>query len=156
LRQIIKPLNRTDLLDQFDRIKSELSGAQAILTEHPSTIEQIEQQQERSSIAAVSQQVVKMTAMAQEVIQQKSSAVSAWGDRQLEQEVARTKLNGILTQLNVIISQLNRYKIEKAKYGGISVPPILENTISDLEQEVQQLESDANEARRQLSVLMAA
>ena len=84
------------------------------------------------------------------MIQQKSSAVSAWGDRQLEREVARTKLNGILTQLNVVISQLNRYKIEKAKYGGISVPPILENTISDLEQEVQGLESDANVARGQL------
>jgi len=35
------------------------------------------------------------------------------------------------------------------------VPPILENTISDLEQEVQKLESDASEARGQLAVLMA-
>jgi len=156
LRRIMEPTNRMDLLSQFDRLESELSSAQRVLTEHSTTIEQIEQKQDKSSISSVSRQIVKMAANAQEAIQQKSHAVVAWGDRQLEQEVARTKLNGMLTQLNVTISQLNHYRIERAKYGGIGVPPILENTISDLEQEVGKLEADTNLARQQLASLLAS
>ena len=154
LRGFIEPIQRKDLLERVEGLRTELFHAQDVLAERPSSLEQIEQQQERSAIADVSQRIVTMTTQTQKAIQ--TLKVSVWGDRQLEQEVMRTKLNGLLTQLNIKSSQMNKFQIEKAKYGGIDVPPRLENAIEDLDRDIQGLEADTSKAREQLAALMAS
>jgi len=154
LRGIIEPIHRKDLLERVEGLRTELFHAQDVLAEHPSSLEQIEQQQERSAIADVSQRIVTMTTQTQKAI--KKSKVSVWGDRQLEEEVMRTKLNGLLTQINIKVSQMNKFQIEKAKYGGIDVPPRLENAIEDLNRDIQGLEADVSKAREQLAALMGS
>jgi O-acetyl-ADP-ribose deacetylase (regulator of RNase III) len=155
LQKAVGATNRKDLIGQFDALKAELGRASTALAQPYSSIAQIEQTQDNSAIAAVSQQVVSLTERTREEIKQPSATVTAWEFRQLEQQIARTKLEGILTQLNVIHSQLNRQNVQRAKYAGLLVPPILENTISDLEEEIQRLEAEASVARQQLASFQA-
>ena len=154
MRGFLEPIQSKDLLERVEGLRTKLFHAQDVLAERPSSLEQIEQQQERSAIADVSQRIVTMTTQTQKAIQ--TLKVSVWGDRQLEQEVMRTKLNGLLTQLNIKSSQMNKFQIEKAKYGGIDVPPRLENAIEDLDRDIQGLEADTSKAREQLAALMAS
>ena len=43
LRDLIRPTNREDMLEQLDRLESELSRSQGVLSEPASTIDQIDQ-----------------------------------------------------------------------------------------------------------------
>lgn len=148
LRRIIEPMQKSELTRRVVELQSELTRAQGILAESPASLEHLEQLQERSAIAEVSQQVVGISKRTQEAIR--------WDDRQLEAEVLRTRLNGLLTQLNIQTSQLNRFQIEKAKYGGIGVPPRLENAIEDLNREISEIEARVKEARMPLATLTTA
>lgn len=75
---------------------------------------------------------------------------SSWNDKELEAEVIRTKLTGLYTQLNVNTSNLNRFQIEKAKHGGHLIPPRLETSILEAQEEIQRNEDDIRELREQL------
>jgi polyhydroxyalkanoate synthesis regulator phasin len=48
---------------------------------------------------------------------------------------------------------LNRFQIEKAKYGGQLVPPRLEIAIDDMNKEIAETEARVREARTQLAAL---
>src|SRR5262249_49935625 len=93
----------------------------------------------------ISQQVISTSLDTQDII--------VWTDKQLEAEVLRTKLNGLFTQLNIQTSHLNRFQIEKAKYGGELVPPRLEIGIEDMNKEIKGTEILIREARTQLAQL---
>ena len=47
-----------------------------------------------------------------------SEELEAWSDRQLSMELARTRVAALSTQLNTNVAVLNKFEIEKAKYGG--------------------------------------
>ena len=61
----------------------------------------------------------------------------------------RTKLDGLLTQLNIQYSNLNKLQIKKAKYG-LDIPLYLENSIDDLQAEIDQTEAEINNTRVRL------
>lgn len=77
-------------------------------------------------------------------------ASSRWNDRQLDAEILRTKLHGLLTQQNIKQSHLNRYEIELAKYGGVGVPPRLAMSIEDLTKDMRELKGTITQTRQQL------
>ncbi len=145
LRRIVDRMNRPELTKRVSELQSEISNAQGILSENAASLEQLEELQERSEIERLSQQVVAISKKTQESI--------TWEDQQLEAEVLRTKLNGLLAQLNIQTSHLNKFQIEKAKYGGIGVPPRLETAIDDLNKEISEIEARVKEVRMHLTAL---
>ena len=145
LQRIVERMQKPDLTRRVVELQSELTRAQSILAESPASLEHLEQLQKQSAIVEVSQQVEGISTRTQEAI--------IWDDRQLEAEVVRTRLNGLLTQLNIQTSQLNRFQIEKAKYGGVGVPPRLETAIEDLNGEICEIEARVKEVRMQLARL---
>lgn len=76
-------------------------------------------------------------------------------DKQLETEVLRIKLNGLLTQLKTQTANLNDYQIEKAKYGTIGIPVHIERAIEEISEEIAELEIKVNEVKSQLVALGA-
>jgi hypothetical protein len=76
----------------------------------------------RSGLEHASKNVIKVTTELGNAEKQATRSSS----RQLDQDILHTKMNGLQTVLNIKISHPNRYEIEKAKNGGIGVPPRLE------------------------------
>ncbi len=117
-------------------LQIELEHAQGVLIEKPESFE---------ALGEISKQVVVVSSETQET--------TVWEDKQLEGDVLRTKLSGLLTQLNIQTSILNRYQIEKAKHGGQLVPPRLEIAIDDISKEITETEARVREVRTQLAAL---
>lgn len=138
------PLLSKRLLD----LQKELKRAQRALVEQPDNLEGLEQVQDKSGIAEISKQVVEVSSVTQET--------QTWADRELEAKVLRTKLNGVLTQLNIQIGHRNRFEIEKAKYGGIGIPPRLDTAIEEINAEIEKLEVQEKDARAELAKLMTS
>lgn len=80
---------------------------------------------------------------------------TSWDTRELEMKLVRTKYQGYMTQLNINVSHLNSLEIEKAKYGGVGIPPRLDAAINDLRAEISKLEENGHDLRAQLAVLGA-
>ena len=136
---------RAHLSERLVELQAELERAQGVLAEKPQSLERLEEMQDQSRLTEISKQAVSMSSEAQEG--------TVWEDKQLEAEVLRTKLNGLLTQLNIQTSNLNRFQIEKAKYGGQLVPPRLEIAIEDMNKEISETETRIREVRTQLAQL---
>ncbi len=148
LESIVSKMNLPALSERVLDLQNDLKHAQKALTEHPDTLERLEQIQEQSGISEISKQVVEVSSATQES--------TLWTDRELEAKVLRTKLNGILTQLNIQIGHRNRFEIEKAKYGGVGVPPRLETAIEEINEEIAGLELQEKDVREQLVKLMTS
>lgn len=132
LAKIVDQMNKPSLANHVAELQVELSDACKILEDSPKNLEHLEELQAKSGIEAVT----KHTATVSSEIQ----GMADWEDKQLEAEVLRTRLSGLYIQLNVQNSNLNRYEIDKAKYGGQSVPPRLENAIEDINKEISETE----------------
>jgi O-acetyl-ADP-ribose deacetylase (regulator of RNase III) len=145
LHSIVGRMQKPDLSNRVALLKAELLQAQSILAESPQSLEQLDTLQDRSGIAGVTHEVVAISSETQEAI--------AWDDRQLEAEVLRTRLSGLLTQLNIQYANLNKLQIKKAKYGSIDVPLHIENAIEDLQGEINETETRVQETRIQLVAL---
>ena len=134
--RIVSRMNMPSLSKRVAELQTELEYARGVLTEDTGSFE---------ALNKISKQVV--------VISSETQDATVWADKQLEAEVLRTKLNGLLTQLNIQTSNLNRFQIEKAKYGGQLVPPRLEIAIDDMNNEIAETEVRVREARTQLASL---
>jgi O-acetyl-ADP-ribose deacetylase (regulator of RNase III) len=145
LNTIVGQMNIPTLSKQMSQLQAELEKAQNILAARGGSVENMQELQDRSGLAEISEDVVVLSAEAHERI--------VWEDRQLEANVLRTKLGGLLTQLNIQISNLNKYEIEKAKYGGIGVPPRLDNAIDEAGKEITETEKKVRNVRLQLVTL---
>jgi O-acetyl-ADP-ribose deacetylase (regulator of RNase III) len=126
-------------------LQAALKQTQRALAEQPGTLERLDEIQDRSGVTEISQQVIQTSSEAQE------SAI--WEDKQLESKVLRTKLQGLQSMLNIQISNLNRLMIDKAKYGGIGVPPRLEHAIEDINKQIGETEKQIREVKMQLASL---
>ncbi len=147
LEKIVSGMGMPLLSKRVSDLHIELKQAQNILAEKPESLERLEQIQDLSRMAEISQKVITVSSEAQDGL--------SWTDTQLEAQILRTKLNGLLAQLNIQTSHLNRFQIEKAKYGGVGVPPRLETSIEDMEQEISETEARVKGVRTQLAVLMS-
>ena len=145
LKQIAERMNAPFLAERIADLLAALMQAQDTLEEQPRTLERLEEIQEQSKMMEISRQVVQTTSEAH--------SFAVWEDRQLEAKVLRTKLQGLQSILNIQISNLNRLLIEKAKYGGIGVPPRLEHAIADISREIEETETRVREVKMQLASL---
>jgi O-acetyl-ADP-ribose deacetylase (regulator of RNase III) len=145
LSLIVEHMNNPALAKRVFSLRIELENAQAILSEHPDNIQRIDEIQDKSNLTNVGQDAVAIATDAHDI--------SEWNDKKLEAQVLRTKLSGLLTQLNIQISNLNRYEIEKAKFGGQLVPPRLEIAIDEIKEEITATEVVVREVRSQLAQL---
>ena len=134
LHKVAQTLNRPDLSKRFTDLQAEVSQAGTLLSE--SQFEKLD---------SFNRRVVDLSTETQQTIN--------WNNEQLEAEVIRTKLNGLLAQLNIQTANLNKLQIEKAKYGGIGVPPRLENAIEEIEREIARTNASAQQTREQLFAL---
>ncbi len=142
LARIIGQMDKPSLSKRIAELQIELENAQEVLAEKADNVERLEEIQDQSKIAEISRDAV--------IISSDTHKDTAWSDKQLEAEVLRTKLNGLLTQLNIQTSHLNRFEIEKAKYGGLLVPPRLEYAIEEMNNEILETEKRVKETRTQL------
>lgn len=133
MERIVSRMNRPSLSKRVAELQIELKHAQGILADTPENFE---------SLREVSKQVVDLSSETQ--------ASTVWSDNQLEAEVMRTKQGGLWAQLNMQTSNLNRFQIEKAKYGGVGVPPRLETAIEDTNKEISEIQSRIDEVRGKL------
>ena len=145
LAKIVSQINKPSLSKRVADLQAELEHAQGILAEKAENLERLEEIQDQSKMTEISRQAIIVSSDAQDA--------TVWADKQLEAEVLRTKLVGLLTQLNIQTSHLNRFQIEKAKYGGQLVPPRLEIAIEDMNKEIAETEARIKEARTQLTQL---
>ncbi len=145
LARITGQMNKPSLSKRVVDLQAELEQAQGILGEKAGNLERLEEIQDRSKMTEISRQTI--------IVSSEAQSATVWADKQLEAEVIRTKLTGLLTQLNIQTSNLNRFQIEKAKYGGQLVPPRLESAIEDTNSEIAETEACIKEARTQLTQL---
>lgn len=148
LERIINRMGMPALSRRVNDLRIEIQQACETLGERPDDLVHWEEIQEESQIAEISKRIVTITSDTQES--------TIWTDKELEAKVLRTKLEGILTQLNIQIGHRNRFEIEKAKYGGIGVPPRLDTAIQEINQEVVTLEVQEKELRQTLAELMSS
>jgi O-acetyl-ADP-ribose deacetylase (regulator of RNase III) len=142
LKGIVDHMNKPSLSKRIIELQTELTSAQSIFAEKQTSLEHLENIYDQSGIGEISKQIISMSSEVQ--------TTTTWEDKELETEVLRTKLNGLLTQLNIQISHLNRFEIEKAKYGTIDVPPRLETAIEEMKREISETEARIGEVRAQL------
>ncbi len=146
MEKIVSTMHKPKLLERISKLKSDIHRAQNMLMESPDNLEHLEKIQDDSGVTEISKQIVDISSEAQDI--------TTWADKELEAEVIRTKLNGLLTQLNIQTSHLNRFQIEKAKYGGQLIPPRLEVAIDDINKEIQEIEERVQQARVQLAAIV--
>jgi O-acetyl-ADP-ribose deacetylase (regulator of RNase III) len=133
LESIVKRLDAPSLSRRIAELAAELKCAQAMQTDAPENLKPLQE---------ISKKVIDFS--------NETQTVATWSHTQLEAEVIRTKRDGLLTQLNIQTSHLNRFQIEKAKYGGQLVPPRLEIAIEDMEKDISKTQSQLEEVRRTL------
>lgn len=73
-------------------------------------------------------------------------------DTSIEEKILRTRLEGLQTQLNILVSQLNDLEIQKTKYG-LDAPPRLSREIEDVHKEMKEKENEIRQIRFQLAEL---
>ena len=145
LHQVVGRINAPLLSERVADLQTALEQAQDTLAEQPGSLERLEQIQGQSDMIELSRQVVQTSSEAQES--------ADWEDKQLEAKVLQTKFQGLQAILNIQTANLNRLLIDKAKYGGIGVPPRLEHAIEDVNKEIEKTETQVREIRMQLVAL---
>jgi len=150
LYKIVQTMQQPKLTQRVLEFREELRQAQLRLAEAPinSTQIQIETVQDNSQIATISKEVVQFSTEVKTTLD--------WDYRQFAGQVIRTKLHGLYAQLNIQQSHLNKLLIEKAKYGGVGVPPRLEFAIDELSTELSTLESQLKQTNQELVALNVA
>ena len=143
LAKIVDQMNKPSLSKRVSELQVELFDSDKILEDSPLTLKNLEDIQVRSDIQTVSNDIVNVSSEIHEM--------TDWENNKLEKSVLDTRLQGLLTQLNVQISNLNKYEIEKAKYGGQLVPPILDRSIEDVEKEIAETEEKISAVKKQIS-----
>ena len=141
LEGLVQEMQQPELHQLVGVIKTELSQAQMVLAEKPVSVEQLDELEERSGIAAISRRVVEISSRTQ--------GLTAVKNQELEAELLNTRLSGLLTQLNIQYSNLNKLQIKKAKYG-MEVPLHIENQIEEIETEIVTMERQVDKIRAQM------
>lgn len=76
-------------------------------------------------------------------------------DKELEINVLKTKLKGLLDQLEIQTINLNRFQLDKAKFGGQLVPPVLETSIIEVSQVISDLEGQIQAIKEKFAKIEA-
>lgn len=146
LEAAIRRLGRSDLLDDVVKLGARLNDAGVVLERSGDSPDSLSEIEDQSRIGPLSQRAV-------EISSQVETETQDWSDEQAEADVLRTKVQGLMTQLNIQIGNLNKLEIQKAKHG-IDVPLIIENSIDETKGEIARLEARARDSREKLAALV--
>jgi O-acetyl-ADP-ribose deacetylase (regulator of RNase III) len=141
LEDAVDGSNQPELKDAIRDILSSMRNANSTLRERPQEVKDVDRIESSSEVAEATRRVVELT----------GQQTSQWRDRTAAQKALQTRLEGLNTLLNVHFGSLNKMEIEKARYGGVGVPIILENQISDINDEIERVDRMIEETRRRLA-----
>ncbi len=154
LRQIVDRMSLPQLSRKISELMTELTLAQENLSDNRSNLNEKEPLQGGSKISDICHDVVKISDAAIKSLDYNKKQSLDWDEKQLEDKVLRTKALGLQAMLNIQTSNLNNLSIEKAKYGGVGVPPRLEIAISEIKKEICETENAVSELRLKRIQLM--
>jgi O-acetyl-ADP-ribose deacetylase (regulator of RNase III) len=132
---------------QVDELERALEEERGRFAARPRSREDIDVIGKRSALADIADRTNELT---------RNDGGRVYDDRRVEAQALQTRLDGLGTQLNINMASLNKLEIEKAKYGGVGVPLILENQIEILEAEIVRARQTMDDLRNQLAVLIPA
>ncbi|MFI7454921.1 macro domain-containing protein [Nonomuraea sp. NPDC049714] len=123
----------------------EIREVAAALRQRPRTVEDVDRLQKGTLAGDVGRRAVEL---AEDVLVE-----PRWRDSQVGRNALQTRLEGLNTLLNVHYGSLNKLEIEKARYGGLGVPVILDNQIADVTAEIARVEDLMRATRRKINQL---
>lgn len=146
LKGIIDEMNMPQISANVDQLKNQLEYALTSFDKRKTTSEDLKRLiKNEKEMREISRKTVEVSSQVQNI--------GVWSEKKLEAKVLRTKLSGLYAQANIQQSNLNRYEIERAKYGETGVPVRLMHAIEDLENEISDIEAQIGEVRKQLASL---
>jgi O-acetyl-ADP-ribose deacetylase (regulator of RNase III) len=158
LKQAISRLDRPELVATVTRLEAQLEGARReVLSQEVAGLETgvavptTEALFETGSYRSMERAGLKAVALSETA----SDQFAAWSDRQVTLEILRTRMAGLSQIINVSTVNLNRLEVERAKHGGVMVPPRLENAIDDLEAEIEGNKARFASAQEELARVVA-
>ena len=132
--------------DTIKKLEVEFKNTNKELKTTSYDLEQSDELKSRNGLEEASQDAVKMT----NELRSAEKLTMSEDSQKLEADILNTKMTGLQTVLNIKISHLNRYEIEKAKYGGIGVPPRLDTAIDELTFDITKLEEQLRTIKLEL------
>jgi O-acetyl-ADP-ribose deacetylase (regulator of RNase III) len=135
--------NNTEISKMIENLLYKLKNTQNILSEKPEDLKRLKEINRNSEINEIGNKVVQVT----------DTITSSWDHSKADETILHTKITGLQTVINALISQLNQLEIEKASYGGIGVPPRLSKAIEDLRRDIEEKENQLKLVRTQLATL---
>ena len=134
MEAVLKESGRKDLLPDIHQLKNKIHVTQKVIDEP----EEIDSETE------------VLGELVHEIDQFTDKTVKDFNNKQLEIQLLQTKISGLYTTLNIKVAQLMKNEREKAKYGGIGIPPILEFAIEEGRQETEEMETKIRDLKKRL------
>jgi O-acetyl-ADP-ribose deacetylase (regulator of RNase III) len=147
LEEVVDETDQPRLRAAIHDLLSMMRNSTDALQERPRGLADVDRIEEESTIADTSRRVVELT--------QTDDGSTLWKDQNAAAAALQTRLEGLNTLLNVHYGSLNKLEIEKARYGGVGVPLILENQISEVAAEIERVDKSIQETRRKSAKLAA-
>jgi len=152
MQLLFKGLGRRDLLGDIENLQTKINATKTMV--QPIEIkEPIISEQKEKDIFEPKQSENNLNELSKDIHKFTNKNIEEFNDKQLESEVLRTKISGLYTTLNIKTAQLNKFEIEKAKYGGILTPPRLETAIEEMSDEINTIEDKIQELRKRMVAL---
>ena len=143
LEASLADLREPDLQAEVGDLLSRVRRAGTVLQQHPGSTSEVADLQSRSNIEETGSDVVAAAIDVQSVNRGRDIAV--------ETRALETRIEGLSTLLNVHYGSLKKLEIERARYGGLVVPLVLENQIQEVSGDVRRVEESLREVRRRLA-----
>lgn len=121
--------------NDIEKLQIELSDASNILAVGPTTIDYLEKL-DQSKLENASKKAIDISS---NMIEKTTMELSG---QYVIENILKTKISGLENLYNINISNLMKKEEEKAMYGGIMIPPLLENQIDKLKRYTLQLENE--------------
>ncbi|MFX0199352.1 MAG: macro domain-containing protein [Candidatus Hodarchaeota archaeon] len=127
------------------KMKHDLIQAQKILEKRPKNLEDFDKQINRSGISEISRKIVTASSEAESTLFLK--------EKRIQKGILENRLNTLIEVRRLGFSSLNHWEIERAKYGGIGVPPLVENAIKEVGQDIEKVERQIREVKERFAML---
>lgn len=155
VKKIIAGMNQPNILQHLRELENDLRKAQGVLDTSTSSARILSNLSEKSGINALAEKAIDVAVDVGDRISRDAQQQKAYEYRELELMVLRTKLAGLLTQLNVKYGNLNKLQRKAANYGAeFEVPLSLENAIESIMREISETEAAAATIRQEMSKIV--
>lgn len=152
LEKHVSALHQPTLLQRMRDLASDLQRAQQELDRHPDSPQELVSLPQKSGIQEATMAVMAVASAVGETVGHGLPEPETGQTKELELTILRTRLNGLLTQLNIKYGNLNKLEQKAAQYGAnFEVPLVLENSIGGIKQEISESEAQIAAVRKEIS-----